>query len=84
MRTTLRGGLAPDVRPGRCVYCGRPCNGRTCAAHVDLPAIEAVPRDCPCLSMFKAVAYCSDCPYAVDRSVETVDRPNGLRSESAT
>jgi len=59
--TTLRGGLAPDVRPGRCAYCGRPCNGTTCTGHADLPAIEA----------------------AVDRSVETVDRPNGLRYEQA-
>jgi len=61
-RTTLRGGLAPDVRPGRCAYCGRPCNGRTCAGHADLPAIEA----------------------AVDRSVETVDSPNGLRSDQGS
>ena len=86
MRTTLRGGLAPDVRPGRCAYCGRPCNGPTCAAHSDLTAHEQAAVDVWMQRLADAQQAWDErpAPRAVDRSVETVDRPNGLRSESAT
>lgn len=37
--------LAADKRPGRCVYCGRPCNGQACQQHADLLTLEASAND---------------------------------------
>ena len=76
--TTLRGGLSPDVRPGRCAYCGRPCNGRTCAGHADLPELD---EHLLLTSAIYRLRTLGAQHSPVHRSVETVDRPNGLRSD---
>ena len=36
--------MKPGKKPKRCPYCGRPCDGATCAQHRDLAKIEKEER----------------------------------------